>query len=262
MSDPRRLSEGGGSDLEASLLRSARADGPSPFSRRKALVALGLAGSIGAVTTTTATTTATAALVKSSGTMVLLKWIGAGVVGGLLTLGAVEIVHPDEPLPPIAPARVAASPRTGSPVGAPKPVAQVEPRREIVTPAPQAPEADTAPPAEEAPPKPAQPAPSAKPNPFVEEMALIDAARAALAAGDASKAMRLLDERDRRFARGTFGQETTVVRIEALVHRGDRAAALRLGQAFLDAHPRSTAGSHVRSLLGLSAVPAPASSAP
>jgi hypothetical protein len=257
MSDPRRLSEGGGSDLGASLLRSARTDGPSPISRRKTLVALGLAGSIGAtVTTTTATTTATAALVKSSGTMVLLKWIGAGVVGGLLTLGAVEIVHPDGPLPPIVQ------------VAAPKSVAQTETRREAPAPPPPAADiAEPAPPAEEAaPPKPASVvtagAPSAKPNPFVEELALVDAARAALAAGDAAKAMRLLDERDRRFARGTFGQETAVVRIEALVHRGDRATALRLGQVFLDAHPRSTAASHVRSLLGLPATPAAASAAP
>src|SRR5690349_11114720 len=86
MSEPRRLLEEGGSDVERALLRSARHDAPPAGSRRRALVALGLAGSVGAtVTTTTAASTATTAL---------LKWIGVGMLGGMVTVGTVAVVQP------------------------------------------------------------------------------------------------------------------------------------------------------------------------
>jgi hypothetical protein len=78
----------------------------------------------------------------------------------------------------------------------------------------------------------------------------------ALASGDASRALRALDDHDRRFAAGALGPEVLVLRIQALVLRGDRAAAARLGNAYLDAHPRSPHANRVRSLLGV-AEPSP-----
>jgi hypothetical protein len=282
MSEPRRLLEDGGSDLERALLHSARADAPSPASRRKTLVVLGLAGGIGAaVTTTTAASTATTtALVKSAGTLALLKWVGAGVVCGAVTLGIVNAVspvddggltrpsgaqqaladegggtRPGKALPPPKPPvdDEGARPPVGD-EGAKPPVGDEGARPAEVT--------SAAPIAAEAAPAASGPAPAVvKPAPtsLAEEVAALDGAREALVGGDAARALRALDDHDRRFSRGALGPEATVLRIEALVQRGDRAAATRLGTAFLAAHPRSPLAARLRTLLGL---PAPSSAAP
>lgn len=70
-----------------------------------------------------------------------------------------------------------------------------------------------------------------------EEVALMDRARRALAAGDAAGALVVLDQHQRSFPNGTLGQEAKLLRIEALARRGDRAAARALGQRFLSEHP-------------------------
>lgn len=262
MSDPRRLSEEGGSDLELSLLRSARHDAPSSASRRKALVALGLAGSVGAaVTATTATSTATTAIVKSSAGA-LLKWIAVGVIGGVVTVGAVTLVQPSTSGPDGGGSRVPGAAPQASPAAKGLAArAQAEQSKPIETAAPlPAPD----PPGEEAAaPRPAASAAPASPRPaptsLTGEIASLDAAREALAAGDASRALRALDEHDRKFPGGMLGPEATVLRIEALALRGDRASAARLGNAFLDAHPRSPHANRVRTLIG---APAPADPTP
>jgi hypothetical protein len=252
MSEPRRLLEEGGNDLERSLLRSARLDAPPPAARRKTMLALGLAGGVGAaVTATTATSTATAAL-KASGTLGggLLKWIGLGAFGGLAVVGATTLVAPRlAPAPP--PAIVTA------------PITMAEPKPSVPPPPPPAP---APPPSEETPPpssEEAAPRPTAAtaarpaPTSLTEEVASLDTAREALAAGDASRALRALDDHARKFPGGLLGPEATVLRIEALALRGDRAAATRLGKAFLDAHPHSPHANRLRSLLGLDPPPAP-----
>jgi hypothetical protein len=255
MSEPRRLlEEEGGSELEMSLLRSARSDGPSAVSRRKTLLALGLAGSAGAaVTATTATTTAATVLGGSGGAVALAKWIAGGVIAGLLTVGVATVVqssrgdHADDDARPAPRAAIALPTASAVTRAAEAPPAVPDPPREEPSAAKAAPAAPSGAGAVKA-------APS-----LTEEVASVDAARSALAAGDTAGALRALDDHDRRFPGGMLGPEATVVRIEALVHRGDRAAAGRLATAFLAAHPRSPHASHLRSLLGL---PPPADAAP
>jgi hypothetical protein len=260
MSEPRRLLQDGGSDLELTLLRSARADAPSPASRQKALLALGLAGSVGAaVTTTTAASTATTAAAKTAGTLALFKWIGAGVVGGLLTLGAISVVSP---VTMGNPQRVPQTPPVWSTTGVPRspavaPPSLLAPPAETTAPTPP----PIAPVEEAPPPKPALTAAPAlarpAPTSLTQEVAALDGAREALAAGDASRTLRALDEHDRRFPGGMLGPEATVLRIEALALRGDRAAAVRLGNAFLEAHPQSPHAARLRTLLGIATPAAP-----
>jgi hypothetical protein len=251
MSEPRRLLEQGGSDFDAALLRSAREDAPSGASRRRTMVALGLAGGTGAaVVATTATTTAATGLTGGSGTLALIKWIAGGAIAGLLTVGVATVVQPSR--------RDAAAvwqdpgPRAKTPAEAPP----SEPR------APRAREPAPDPPREEASAARVAAAPGtakAGPPSLTEEIAAVDAARVALAAGDTSGALRALDDHDRKFPGGVLGPEATVVRIEALSLRGDHAAAVRLANAFLAAHPQSPHAQHLRSLLAL---PPPAASAP
>lgn len=90
---------------------------------------------------------------------------------------------------------------------------------------------------------------------LTEEIALLDRAREAIARGSASSALAALDEHDRSFPGAALGPEATVLRVEALSLRGDRAAAARLGRAFLAAHPESPHASRLRSILGASAAP-------
>jgi TolA-binding protein len=246
MSEPRRLLEEGGDDLAVSLLRSARHDAPSPRARKETLAALGL-GAGAAVTAAAATSTAASAATaaKSGATAALLKWIGVGVVGGLVTVTTVAVVQSPPPEP--APAVLAP---TGTRAIA-SPARSAEPRPVEVTPAPSAEPVASAAPEAQKPARPPvsadKPEASAKPT-LADEVASLDAARSALASGNASAALRALDDHDRRFPGGALGPEGTVLRIEALAQRGDRGSAAALARAFLAAHPRSPHAARIRSV--------------
>ena len=88
---------------------------------------------------------------------------------------------------------------------------------------------------------------------LAREIELVQGARAALARGDASEALRMLDVHDHEFPSGTLGPEARVLRIEALVRAGgDRnvARANALGDAFLAEHPSGPQARRVRTVLG------------
>jgi hypothetical protein len=260
MSEPRRLLDEGGSDLERRLLRSAYDDAPSAEGRRRTLIALGLVGGAGAtVTTTAAAATASTTLLKSSATVVMLKWIGAGVIGGLVTVGAFTAVDvAREPSDP--PARVAA--KGHAPEAERRMAAVTAAAHEAEAPAPPPAAIPTGDPKPEPARAPAKASASALPEragpaSLTDEVASLDAAQKALDGGDASGALRALDDHDRRFPGGALGPESTRLRVEALAHRGDRAAAARLGEAYLAAHPRSPYASRIRSLIGVPPESAP-----
>ena len=81
-----------------------------------------------------------------------------------------------------------------------------------------------------------------------DELALLDRARAEIAAGDAARALRDLDEHDRAFPSGALAPEAAVLRIEALAAAGDDRAALAAADRFLAAQPNSAQSRRVRSL--------------
>ncbi len=243
MSDPRRLwdeGEGPGADL----LRSAKHDQPSSGAKDKTLVALGVAGGVGAAVTATSSTAAA---------LGIAKWIGAGIAIGLITAGSAGLLQPpaEAPAPPasarhVAPpirARIASAPREEAPREASPPDPSPSSSAEVV-PARSAPRVE-----------PSASAKAERPS-LAEEVALLDRAREAVAAGDAGRALTALDEHTRRFPGGALGQEALVLRIEALSMRGDRAAATRLGESFLKSFPQSPLAPRVRSRLGLPPPPA------
>lgn len=86
---------------------------------------------------------------------------------------------------------------------------------------------------------------------FTEEVRLVDASRAALRAGDTSKCLRLLVDRQRRFPKGVLGPEAAIVRIEALHAAGNRALVRTEGERFLVQHPSGPLAARVRSILEL-----------
>ena len=67
--------------------------------------------------------------------------------------------------------------------------------------------------------------------------------------------LRLLDAYQTRFPRRSLGTEATVLRIETLTKRGDRAQAARLGRDFLARNADGPYARRVRSLLGEPAQP-------
>jgi TolA-binding protein len=81
-----------------------------------------------------------------------------------------------------------------------------------------------------------------------QEIALLDAARDAVAAHDPARALRLLDDHRQRFPDGQLTQEATYVRVKALLERGSRAEAERTARQFLEAHPESPHAKRIRAL--------------
>lgn len=81
------------------------------------------------------------------------------------------------------------------------------------------------------------------------EVAALDRARAALAAGDPARTIDLLDGYEQAFPRGALQQEATYLRIQALSKSGQRGAARDLAAHFLADHPASPHASQLQHLL-------------
>jgi hypothetical protein len=261
MSEPRRLLEEGGSEFERLLLSSAQKDVPSSSLRPKTLAALGLGVGVVGVS---ATATAAATVAKAAPTA-LVKWIGFGLASGLLVVAAVGLA-PSLGSSPTKPAAIEASVKMATPTSTLTPPAPADLSPPAVAEAPSSLAEQPAPAEATSGKKPDAPRAHAsaepQPSPLTEEIASLDVAREALAAGNAARALQDLDQHDRDFPRALLGHEATVLRIEALTQRGDHASAARLGTAFLAAHPRSPHASHIRSLIGATGEASGASSAP
>jgi len=83
-----------------------------------------------------------------------------------------------------------------------------------------------------------------------EQLRLIDAARSAVAAGNAAAASAALSSYRTRFPRGPFGQEAAVLRIQTLDLQGNHAQAAAQARSFLARHPNSPHVSVVQRIAG------------
>jgi hypothetical protein len=82
-----------------------------------------------------------------------------------------------------------------------------------------------------------------------EETSQLDRARAAIFAGNAGAGLVALDRYAAAFPRGALAQEAALLRIKALVMRGDRAEARALARSFIASRPRDPHVQELRSLL-------------
>jgi len=280
MSDPLRLSATHRRSLTAAMLDSARDDDPPASARQRALVAFGAgtgailtagvaeggAGVAAGTAGTTAVSGASVAATKLVTWIAVAKWAGGGAVLAVCTAAAVASVPPRGQatrvgLPSVVSRVSVPSPEITAPMNAPAiaappvvatvdvPSIQVVPemasRGQQVAPSRAA----------------RQPAPSPEPEPATEptahppdesllgEVGWLDRASTSIRSGDVENGLQMLDEYKVRFPSAVLAPESQVLRIEALVRKGDRASAARLGEAFLARTPRSALAARVRSLL-------------
>jgi hypothetical protein len=262
VTEPKRLSSR--NDLGGALLGSAIGDAPAPGARARTAAALGLglgaglaAGGAAAVVSGGAAKVAGASLApkaigagtglgaKAAGAL-WLKLFAAGVVAVAVAGGVAAVAmkpakdHADTTtlergretaatvaaLPPTAPI-LTTPPEVPAPVVRPEPAAAAAP-----APAPTTPTKVLA---------------SAAPieGSLARELRSLDEARSALGRGDATGTLAELDRHDRAFPGGALRTEAKMLRAEALLARGDRAAARKLAAELL---ARDPSGLHARRL--------------
>ncbi|GAC1351981.1 MAG: hypothetical protein NVSMB1_10310 [Polyangiales bacterium] len=85
--------------------------------------------------------------------------------------------------------------------------------------------------------------------PRTTESALIVQAEKALAAHDPRVAIAVITQYRTAYVNRRFDEEASVLAIDALVQSGAKVEAVREGNAFLSAHPRSTYRARVQSLM-------------
>jgi hypothetical protein len=92
---------------------------------------------------------------------------------------------------------------------------------------------------------------AATPSDLRAEIALVDAARSAVATGANDRALALLHRYDTTYRAGTFRPEATALRIEALDHLGRMTQARTLAERFIAAHPDSPLAERVARVTGV-----------
>ncbi|HEX2872959.1 MAG TPA: hypothetical protein VHP33_16975 [Polyangiaceae bacterium] len=244
MTDPSRLLDSAAHDFERTLLGSALTDRGSDAAQARALAALGSLGagllvSSGAVASGAALASARggfATLATPKVTLaVLVKWIGTGVVVGVVSAGGVQALVDAPPVtsspaqatlpspPPSSSAVIASTVRTvepALPVAAPSTTAIVrEKSRPLEEEAPEGVAAhalsssNVAFPAE------------ASDSGLGEELRSLEQVRGALRSGDAAGSIAALERYQARFPRGALAREATLLAVEAKLAAGDVAGA-------------------------------------
>jgi len=233
-------------ELERSLIASARLDvRPAPQVVRNRILAAMTA--VGALGTGSAVAGATSGAL---GRLAIVKWIAATAVVGAAGVGgytavsharfsAANVVRTDRPSTVAQGNSTVPSSPTSDETVAPPSV----PAMEATLPSPAAQHHRTTA---------AKAAPVAKTTDVSSlegEVAALDRARAALAAGDTARTTELLDGYEQAFPKGALRQEATYVRIQAYSKSGQRGAARDLAARFLAEHPESPHASQLRHLL-------------
>ncbi len=246
MNGPERLLAGEATDFEQELLGAWDRRQPSAEARAKVLALAG--AGLGAAVLTGASATAA----KAAGTSIapkavlgwsaaLMKWIAVGVIGATATAGAVAYAR--HVSPPSGDAEPHAAPPATAPTATTVPAETVDPTRTVEL------GPDTVPSVR------AKAGSAARSSTLDDEVSMIDEARHAIANGDAAAALQVVGSYDAKYPGGALAQESTEIRIEALLAQGNRPAAERLATKFVLLHPSSPYVHRIHALLGEPKVP-------
>ena len=151
-----------------------------------------------------------------------------------------------EPPAPVEEAPVVTAPLAAPAIDEPKPSAAVVARPEIApaksAPLVAVPERPSASPSEA---PPVAPKASGSTTRVADEVAMLDRAKARLAANDPAEALAILAEYGHAFPRPVLYEEALALRVEALVRQGRRAEAEALARPFLEKSPSSPVAARV-----------------
>ncbi len=269
--DPIRLLDEGGSELLQSLLSAAREEQPSHAAVQRTLTAVGVGAAVATVATTAsaAATGATQGLagvasfgsakgVMSTTLFVVLKWVGAGALAGIVATSAVYAVS--EPHVPSPHAAEANGPVVASaPPKAPPAQGNALPTHEGVEPPPPVPATSAALAPSAAPgtsarvalPPVSVPAEVDPDTQLAAELGVLDNARQAVAAGNAPRALQSLNDYDARFTRPNLLPEALYLRLEALTLQGDKSGTEAIARRILRSYPSGPHAARARAVLGL-----------
>lgn len=280
MKDPSRWVELSADEFERDLLRSSRGDVPTDRAYRRTLTSLGVgflapiaASQVAEGAAQAAALTVVAAPPASLSAAVLLKWLGGGMLLGVVTASGIGIASHTRQHAPVSSSAVAlVAPRVqGTPSLGPM-------QRTVAAPAvSSAPDAMPSPAAvdrgsaraakplpaakvlmwpEPAPLPPALPAPKLADAASIErEVRLLDSARRALARNASADALTILRSYAREFEQGALAPEARVLEVRALLQAGERERAISLGSQIVATDPHSRHAEAVRALIGRASNP-------
>lgn len=242
---PERLRLVGAADFERRLLEAARREQPSSELSARMAQAIGVSMPQAGNAAGAGARTGKAAFKAASASSSLPPWV-SGALATAVVVGAFLATRPR--------ATPSASPAVAAPAAS-VPAAQSSP---LAAPPAAMPRADA--PSNAAEELPASvPAPLASPRgrsgttagALANQIALVDAARAALAGGGAERALAIVREYQAQYPTGTFRPEVAAVKIEALVKLGRTTEARTLAERFVAAHGASPLADRVARLAGL-----------
>jgi hypothetical protein len=237
---PEQLRAAGATDLERRLLNAVAEERPSPELQERMARSIGIpTAALGASAAATKLGAGAAASKAAWGSSSLLLWIAAGVAS--VTVASIFVATRVFTSPP-SPAR-GASPVVSAPA---PPASSAPPAASDVAPAAVEPS-----PGAGAPVPTPHGRPGTKPNDLGDQIALVDAARAALSAGAADRALELLRQYQTKYPAGSFRPEAAALRIEALAKLGRGAEARALAERFVAEHAGSPLADRVARITGL-----------
>jgi hypothetical protein len=260
--DPQRLLEEEDHPAARALLSAALDESPPRGAARRAMIALGVATA--GVTVGAGATAATAAAKHAFSLAAIAKWFAGGALLGVLAAGGAvagtDALLPRKPAPQPVPAPTAAQFAPQPAAGEPRtlPESELEPSMNEPT-APGRQRAQRS--AKPAPPPSvdARRAPTTAPSsarfdldddPLTLEVRLLDQARRAIASGDGTAALSVLDRYRSEHPRGRLAPEAFVLRLEALVRAGRAVEARQLAERRLAADPTGAHAERIRKITG------------
>lgn len=245
MSDLRRWSEDGAMPEELRLIDAARSERLSDADRARMLKRAGIGAAVGAAAAASGTANA------ATGGFSLLAKIVVGVfICGAAAGGAWKLTRP---LAPPAATRSAAAPSASTAIAATSAETAPTTSGDEAAPA-EAPSSSSSPEptAAAAGSSAARLRPTASGAASVslsDEVTALERARKALASQSPEAALRELGKYDKRFPRGVLSSEQTVLRVQALLARGDVDKAIAVADQFAAANPDSPYARRVQELV-------------
>jgi hypothetical protein len=225
----------------AESLRAARAEAPRRATVERCLALVGVAGAVG-LSSSLASAASYGAGGKAAGVAGLATWGLSGFAAGAVLMAGIEITErvlaPPRVAPPPAPSvLVSSTSRPDVPRAESAPVMSAAPPKSVAPSAPRPPSANGA------------SSPTADER-LAAELSLLSDVRAAIDRRDASTALILLEQHDRRYrASAQLQPEARYLRLEALELAGRRDEAAEVARRLLELDPRGPHSARARRIL-------------